>query len=419
MGCLGVYRVMGDEIELTGHLSVDDGSFSYDPAYLQSRRAAALSCSLPLGTGSFPADAARPYFEGLLPEGNARQVVAAKLRVRDTDYLSMLAGYGFECIGDVVVAGDKESLTGGYAPADVTNLACELGEGKAAEINGVSRLSLAGTQNKVGLYHDPRADSWDEGWYKPLDGAASTHILKTSAKRNVLYLEYLCTKAAGACGVPVANVELLDLGGPVLCSERYDRVIAETSGDMRVTRCHQEDFAQAFGILPSSKYAELEGGTVCRVAEFIRRRFAQPIQAVEGFACLTLFNYLIGNCDNHLKNVSILYSLDWQKLTLAPAYDLVCTTWFPDLSREMGMRLGGEGRIDEVGPEHLAAFAKETGLPPKRLRALCADLVSHVDEAIDAAAALGPAVFDELDWKAADLHEDIAPRRAVLEKVAR
>ncbi len=187
---------------------------------------------------------------------------------------------------------------------------------------------------------------------------------------------------------------------------------------MRVLRRHQEDFTQAFDILPGSKYAELEGGTAHRIADFIHRRFARPIQAVDAFARLTLFNYLIGNCDNHLKNVSILYSSDWRGLTLAPAYDLVCTTWFPDLSREMGMRLGGEERIDEVGPEHIATFASEMGVPLKRLEAICADLASHVDDAIDAAAASAPLAFDELEWKAADLREDIAPRRAVLERVA-
>ncbi len=147
MNCLGVYRVMGNVTELVGHLNMDDGSFAYDSEYLQSQGAAALSCSLPLSTGKFSADAARPYFEGLLPEGNARQAVAAMLHVRDEDYLAMLAGYGFECTGDVVIARNKAALMGGYAPIDAINLACELGEGRAAEINGVSRLSLAGTQN--------------------------------------------------------------------------------------------------------------------------------------------------------------------------------------------------------------------------------------------------------------------------------
>ena len=418
MDTLGVYRVIDETAQLVGHLSMSDGSFAYDSSYLQAQTAGALSCSLPLSTKSFSQDDARPYFEGLLPEGHARQAIAAALHVREENYLSLLANYGFECIGDVIIARENEVLTNHYEPIDVTNLASDLGENKAAEINAASRLSLAGTQNKVGLYHDPRSIRWETDWYRPLGGAPSTHILKTSPNRNVLYLEYLCTRASRSCGIPTADIRLLDLNGPVVCSERYDRSPVSDSHNARVLRHHQEDFSQALGILPGSKYAELEGGTARNIATFIRRRFSRPIEGIESFARLTLLNYLIGNCDNHLKNMSILYSPNWREISLAPAYDLVCTTWFPNLSREMGMLLGGEGRIDCIGAEHLSLFAKDIGLPTRRLRAMCSGLAGRIDPAIDDAAAHGPAVFDELEWKAADLHEDIAPRKEVLAKIA-
>lgn len=116
--------------------------------------------------------------------------------------------------------------------------------------------------------------------------------------------------------------------------------------------------------------------------------------------------------------MSILYSPSRREISLAPAYDLVCTTWFPNLSREMGMLLGGEGHIDCIGAEHLSLFAKDIGLPTRRLRAMCSELAGRIDPAIDCAAARGPAVFDELEWKAADLHEDIAPRKEILVKIA-
>ena len=417
MNTLGVYRVIDAATQLVGHLSMSDGSFAYDSSYLQEQNAGALSCSLPLCAKSFSQDEARPYFEGLLPEGHARQAIAAALHMREENYLSLLAGYGFECIGDVIIASENEALTSLYEPIDVTNLANDLGENKAAEINAASRLSLAGTQNKVGLYHDPRSSCWETDWYRPLGGAPSTHILKTSPNRNVLYLEYLCTKASLSCGVPTANIRLLDLNGPVVCSERYDRSPAD-SHNAHVLRRHQEDFTQALGILPGSKYAELEGGTARNIAAFIRRRFSRPIEGIESFARLTLFNYLIGNCDKHLKNMSILYSPNWREMGLAPAYDLICTTWFPSLSREMGMLLGGEGRIDCVEAEHLSLFAKDIGLPARRLRAMCSELADRIGPAIDDAAAKGPAVFDELAWKAVDLHEDIAPRKEVLATIA-
>ena len=82
------------------------------------------------------------------------------------------------------------------------------------------------------------------------------------------------------------------------------------------------------------------------------------------------------------------------------------------------MLLGGEGHIDCVEAEHLSLFAKDIGLPTRRLRAMCSELAGRIDPAIDDVAAKGPAVFDELEWKAADLHEDIAPRKEVLMKIA-
>ena len=49
---------------------------------------------------------------------------------------------------------------------------------------------------------------------------------------------------------------------------------------------------------------------------------------------------------------------------------------------------------------------------------MCSELADRIDPAIDDAAAKGPAVFDELAWKAVDLHEDVVPRREVLMRAA-
>ncbi len=432
---LDVYRAGSERLELVGRISRKTGGFEYDPAYLAGSSAAPVSCSLPLRTEGYGGAAARPYFEGLLPEGNPRSAAASLLQVRDDDYLSLLAEYGLDCAGDLVVAGEGGRLreegqpAPGHEPVDVGDLANDLASCEAtARINRVSRLSLAGTQNKVGLFHDPGEADLRKGWYSPAGGAPATHVLKTSERHNVPYLEFLCTRAAGTCGVPSARVHLVDLGGPVLCSERFDRAWTGTrpEGGAKpdLVRLHQEDLTQAFGLPHGSKYAELEGGTAKAVATFIRERSANPLADLEAFARLSLFNYLIGNCDNHLKNISVIYAPDRDAagsrgMRLAPAYDIFCTTWFPGISREMGMALGGERDIDAIGPAHLVAFAQDIGLASERFATMCATLAAHVDGAIDQAARDAAADFDELEWKAEDLHEDIAPRKRVLERAAK
>ena len=442
---LNVYRAGESKSELVGRLSRETGSFEYDPAYLASNTAAPISYSLPLRAEGYDGPAARPYFEGLLPEGNPRSAAARLLEVCDDDYLSLLAGCGLECAGNIIVAGEDgwQGETGRLRPSceefvDVRNLVNDLASCEAtARINGASHLALAGTQNKVGLFHDPSEHDLRRGWYRPTAGAPSTHVLKTAKRHNVPYLEFLCTRAAGMCGVPTVRVHLLDLGGPVLCSERFDRVWmgalpegnrsggnrSEGGEEPRLVRLHQEDLAQALGLLPSSKYAELEGGTARTIAASIRERSANPDADLKAFARLSLFNYLVGNCDNHLKNLSVVFAPDSRTagshgMRLAPAYDIFCTTWFPAISREMGMALGGERDIDAIGPEHLAAFAQDIGLNPAHFAEMCGELAGRIDGAIDRAAHGAEGDFDELAWKAEDLHEDIAPRRRVLERAA-
>ena len=53
-------------------------------------------------------------------------------------------------------------------------------------------MPLACTESsthRVGLYHDPHSSRWETDWYRPLGGAPSTHILKASPNRNILYLD--------------------------------------------------------------------------------------------------------------------------------------------------------------------------------------------------------------------------------------
>ncbi len=235
-----------------------------------------------------------------------------------TIYLLLLLRCGLETIGDVAITnGEAPNPRGSYrrlSGFDLRALFSAMEE--LAESTFEARLSLAGTQGKAGLAHMPGAPM-DEGWLQPLDGAASTHILKTGSLPDIPLLEYLCMKAAAACGIAVAPVHLLDFGRPVLCVERYDRRQLRDRGEPVVSRLHQEDLLQAFGVPPEAKYRELEPSTAAAVGSFIRMRSSRPIEDLEAFARITCFNYLVGNCDNHLKNLSILYTSTWKSFRLA------------------------------------------------------------------------------------------------------
>ena len=82
-----------------------------------------------------------------------------------------------------------------------------------------------------------------------------------------------------------------------------------------------------------------------------------------------LFNLIIGNHDAHAKNFSLLYLPD-RSMRLAPLYDLVCTVFYPELTKKMAMKIGGEAKSHLVMPKHVARFAKDAGLaaPPTLAR---------------------------------------------------
>ena len=94
------------------------GSFAYAADYLSAANAHPLSVSLPLREELYSPFEAKPYFEGLVPEGEARRLVAAELRVREDDYLAMLSCCGLDCVGDLVITAGPFPLPPRYEPID-------------------------------------------------------------------------------------------------------------------------------------------------------------------------------------------------------------------------------------------------------------------------------------------------------------
>lgn len=403
-----------------GMLSTNNGAFTYSQAYLSSPSPVPLSASLPLQSQPFPEHAARPYFEGLLAEGPARAQLAGTLGIREDDYLSLLEACGKDCIGDILVSRQPPTASRGeYRPLTLDDMRNLLSDSASlAENNAALRLSLAGTQGKTGLAHLPGHTS-DSGWLEPSGIAATTHILKTSRMRDVPENEYLCMKAAAACGIETPHVELMDFPLPTLTVERFDRKARlDANGRLSVARIHQEDLAQALGVPSASKYAEVEEGTIPAIARFLKHRSVQPARDVAAFARTLCFAYAIGDCDAHLKNYSVLIqdaAHGVYRAKLAPAYDFVCTTVFPRFSRTLAMAIGGEREIDDVKPSTFNLLASDLGITKAALRALAMPIAESLTKAINAAGnGHTGAVLASTPYIADNLAEDFAPRIEVL-----
>ena len=393
--------------------SARDASFAYDPDYVVAPESVPLSLGLPLRREPFDPELTRLYFEGLLPEGFTRRCVAEWIRVPEDDYLSILARLGSECIGAVMVLEEDgaESLAAesrfpdrrlfllpaaGYRPLSTEEMAELAAEGasESAQLVTESHLSLAGATGKVGLYRDA-----DGGWFLPWGTAPSTHILKQSHVRlaGIVANELLCLRVARRCGINAADSFVVELGNVaagqpsdrdvLFASERYDRRFgidpAVLDGHPVPYRLHQEDFSQALGISHSMKY-ERDGCMYLRqMFELLRSQSTSPYQDRLALWDLTVFNCLIGNTDAHLKNVSLMYSADWDELRLAPAYDIVSTVFYPQCTDELAFAIGGVRRLGELDRAAFERAADQVSMGRVAAMRRLDDMVERFPEVLD------------------------------------
>jgi len=216
------------------------------------------------------------------------------------------------------------------------------------------RLSLAGAQEKLALA------KINGEWYLPLNGAPSTHILKptrTGSLSSLAINEYICMKLAKSFGLPVPEVDLLKIAGKdVFVIERYDRI---NDGNF-IQRLHQEDFCQALGIMSTSKYQNDGGPGIADIFNTITKVCTVPVLESQKFLRYVIFNYLIGNCDSHGKNYSLLYKN--YRVELSPLYDVVSTVIYPGLTEKLSMKIGKHYEIQKVSKEDFSFLAESLNI---------------------------------------------------------
>lgn len=127
-------------------------------------------------------------------------------------------------------------------------------------------------------------------------------------------------------------------------------------------RLHQEDFAQALGIRSSEKYEQKGGRYLSRIFQLVRAVSADPIHDQLQLLDILIFDKLIGNTDNHIKNLSLLYNADLSSVRLAPAYDLVSTLVYKESTADMSIAIDGELRWDRIDKDTFIRAHEEMGL---------------------------------------------------------
>lgn len=380
-----VWGEISGERHLVGTLETIPGreeQFSYAESYLENEAAQPLSVLLPLREEPFPKRQTRVFFRNLLPEGGALAAVAKTLEVKSSSYLKVLGALGSECIGALILEGDdgQKERPYGYTPLEREELgrAFEEGADGVAKLQEEAKLSLAGAQSKMGLYAD-RSSGILPQYFLPQGTAASTHIVKAANRRfeQLSENEYYCLRLAEAAGLSVPECYLDTFGDqPLFVIERFDRVVLPEDdrraggGVQRVQRLHQEDFCQVLGLLPERKYEQGGVRYAKEVRDVLYECSSDPVRDIEAFVRLLVVNAVLGNCDGHLKNLTVLRGVDWSSFALAPVYDIASTVVYGGLDRRMAMRIGSTNKIDEVGRDDFLALAKELDVSPRMVNRL-------------------------------------------------
>lgn len=331
--------------------------FRYDSNYAGPP----VSQSLPVQSEAHPHRARKAVFGGLLPEGEVRDSMARNLGISAGNEYGMLEAVGGDCAGAIMLLPpDTEpnwvAATVQIDEAELDRLIQDLPRRPlAAAPNRGIRLSLAGAQDKLPIIVG------EHGMAEPLTvGAPTTHIIKPEPQRfpGLVANEAFCMDLAAGVGLATAAISRAETlsGRPYLLVERFDRV-----GDGEAAaRLHQEDFCQALGYPSELKYQADGGPTIDKCIDLIRSASAAPALDLAIFWNALVFNWLIGNCDAHAKNYSLLYQDGSARL--APLYDLVSTTIYPELTRIPAMRVGSAGDVEQVDFADWKELARATGI---------------------------------------------------------
>lgn len=342
--------------------------FVYDEKYLNDKTSVPLSASLPLQREEFSQKQCIPFFSGLLPEEDSRKKIADYLHISETSTLKLLEALGGECAGLIsILSEDEDDLfsketsykldSKNYEPLDDNRLSEfieKMNTRPLIKADDKLRLSLAGAQEKLALA------KINEEWYLPLNGSPSTHILKptrTGSLSSLAQNEYICMKLAKSFGLPVPDVDLLKIAEKeIFVVERYDRIKEADS----IQRLHQEDFCQALGIMSTSKYQNDGGPGIADIFNTILKVCTVPALESQKFLRYVLFNYVIGNCDSHGKNYSMLYKNN--RVELSPLYDVVSTIIYSGLTNKLSMKIGKHYEIQKVTQEDFSLLAESLNI---------------------------------------------------------
>ena len=136
--------------------------------------------------------------------------------------------------------------------------------------------------------------------------------------------------------------------------------------------CNRKTCFRRWILSAALKYQRDGGPSLGHVAEVLRAHAARPAEALARLRDWQILNCLIGNWDGHGKNLALLYAQGHTVPTLAPFYDLISIEFLNLLrpgtwARDMAFSIGEHHEPERITRSDWLGFARELGMPPRRL----------------------------------------------------
>lgn len=355
-------------------------SLEYTPGWLSSTAGYDLSPALPRAKGRVvDGSSERPvqwFFDNLLPEEQARALLASDAKIGFADAFGLLGYYGAESAGAITLLDRPVSIqSSGLVPLTDERLSERIRNlpRTALTTGAPKRMSLAGAQHKLPVVIAEGA------LFEPEGDTPSTHILKPDHPQRELYdasvvNEWFVMSLAKAMKLDVPDVSVRRVPEPVYLIERFDR----RHKGHQLERLHVLDACQLLTLDKSFKYQQATTHTLNRILEQVRNVAQTRLRLFRWM----VFNILVGNNDAHLKNLSFFVQAD--ACYLAPHYDLLCTAVYGDsaapwLEAELVWKPDGVRTHEDISRASVLALGEAIGIAPQLGNRILDELVPGLE----------------------------------------
>jgi serine/threonine-protein kinase HipA len=218
-------------------------------------------------------------------------------------------------------------------------------------------VTIPGVQPKLSLNLEQHPDDPKKSRLT-IVGLWGQYILKpqSEAFKSLPENEDLTMHLASIANIITAEHSLLRTtsGELVYVTKRFDREKGK--------KTPMEDFCQLMEVssVGRSKY---DNGTMEKVGKTIKKYSSAPGVDLITFFDIAIFSFLIGNSDLHLKNLSMIKTIDNQ-YRLSPAYDLMSSTLVMGKADPEQMALHMNGKKNKIRKNDFIALANNIQLAP-------------------------------------------------------